>query len=393
MMTGEFRLDGLRVRLGTPRQVRELAGYQWFPALARFPNGDLMATAILTADTHDNLVNAYWVTRSSDGGATWSRFYEVAGWGGGPIPRIPQADGSLAGPDFYLYPDPPGQARSFAGHFERFENGGARFVREPFGVRVDGLPQDVKRQGTEARGGKHWPMAFIFFGTYVEVDGGILTTTHLQFAGEDRYTQVALLSADNGRTWRYLATVAPSSTAPDAREGPNESCVVRLADGDLMCVMRVGQLVEGYPEVGYASMARSFSHDEGRTWSPVDRLPIRGVAPSVRHLSTGPIVVSTGRPGLDLWFSNDPRGERWQTIDLLEHHNATMGDPHQIRKGRGGSHATQAYQTTSYTECVEVAPGRLLLTYDRVPFGWNPVPLDSEERNRVYVIDVEIELA
>ncbi|HKG26617.1 MAG TPA: hypothetical protein VKB09_13275, partial [Thermomicrobiales bacterium] len=114
-------------------------------------------------------------------------------------------------------------------------------------------------------------------------------------------------------------------------------------------------------------------------------------APCVRRLSTGPFVISTGRPGLDLWFSDDPRGERWQSIDLLEYHNATMDEPHQIRKGRGGSHATQAYQTTSYTEFVEVAPGRILLTYDRVPFGWNPVPLDSEERNRVYVIDVEVE--
>jgi hypothetical protein len=385
----EYQLDGLRVRLGQPRQVRELAGHMWFPGLARFPNGDLLLTAILTADTHDNLVNAYFVTTSIDGGTTWSRPYDVGGWGGGAIPRIPQDDGSLAGPDFYLFPEPIGQARSFAGHFERFENGGRRFVRDPFGVHV-ALPFDVEIHGTTARGGNDWPAAFVFYGTFAELDGEILTTTYLRIAGEARYTAIALASPDRGRTWHYLSTVAPSATAPDAIEGPNESCVGKLPDGSLMCVIRVGRLIQD-PPAPHAHLARAFSHDYGRTWSPVDRLPISGVAPCLRLLSTGLLMLSTGRPGLDLWFSTEPRGNHWQSIDLLSHHNATLDTPHRIQRGEGGSHPTNPDQTTAYTEFVEVAPGRLLLTYDRVPFGWKPVPLDSAERNRIYVIDIEVE--
>lgn len=101
-------------------------------------------------------------------------------------------------------------------------------------------------------------------------------------------------------------------------------------------------------------------------------------------------MLSTGRPGLDLWFSTDPRGEQWQSIDLLAHHNASLGPEHQIRRGGGERHKELPDQTTAYTEFVEIAPGRVLLTYDRVPFGWEPVPIDSEERNRIYVIEVDV---
>ena len=48
-------------------------------------------------------------------------------------------------------------------------------------------------------------------------------------------------------------------------------------------------------------------------------------------------------------------------------------------------------QTTSYTEMVEVEPNRLLMVYDRTPFGWNPVPPDSEERSRVFVLPINVE--
>jgi hypothetical protein len=385
-------VGGLRVGLGRPRQVRESIGHQWFPGIARFPNGDLMLTAILTADTHDNLVNAYCVSTSTDDGATWSPFYDVAGWGGGPIPRVVQADGSLAGPDFYLYPDPPGQARTFFGHFERFADGGRRFQREAFGLRVDGLPRDVKIHGDGGKWSKHWPANFIFYGSYVEVDGEILTCTHLVYEGETRYTQVALASPDRGKTWQYRSTAAPSETAPDGKEGPNESCVIELADGDLMCVMRVGRTVAGPEMLGpHAPMARVYSGDGGRTWSMPDRLPLPGVAPCLRRLSNGVLAISTGRPGLFLWLSEDPRGERWQAIDVLAHHNEVMGPEHQIRPAREGEDPGHPDQTTAYTEFVEIAPNRLLLTYDRVPYGWKPVPTDTDERNRLYVMEIEVD--
>ena len=40
---------------------------------------------------------------------------------------------------------------------------------------------------------------------------------------------------------------------------------------------------------------------------------------------------------------------------------------------------------------VEVSPNRLLLVYDRSPFGWGPVPTDSDERSRIYVLPIEVQ--
>ena len=40
-------------------------------------------------------------------------------------------------------------------------------------------------------------------------------------------------------------------------------------------------------------------------------------------------------------------------------------------------------QTTSCTSIVEVASNRRLMVYDRVPYGWMPVPTDGEVRSRI----------
>ena len=93
---------------------------------------------------------------------------------------------------------------------------------------------------------------------------------------------------------------------------------------------------------------------------------------------------------------DDPRARRWQPVDLLAHHNASLDAPHHIHPGKGYP-GTGAYdpaqhgdQTTAYMDMLELAPNRLLIAYDRVPNGWNPVPLGSDERNRIYLLTVDI---
>ena len=156
-----------------------------------------------------------------------------------------------------------------------------------------------------------------------------------------------------------------------------------------MCVGRMGG---GRDQL----LARSYSSDEGKTWSPIDRLPAWGVLPDVKRLSNGALVISTGRPGLFIWFSTDPRGEHWQPFDIMAHHNAEMDGAHQISPGKYGLEPVtrdqyytvhhnfdQSDQTTSYTSMLEVEPGRLLVVYDRMPYGWMPVPTDAEVRSRI----------
>jgi hypothetical protein len=200
---------------------------------------------------------------------------------------------------------------------------------------------------------------------------------------------VALGSEDVGRTWHYLSTIAGADAVPDAREGVCESCLIKLADGDVMCVSRVGG---GRDQL----LSRTYSSDGGKTWSKVDRLPAWSVLPAMVRLENGVIAVSTGRPGLFLWLSTDLRGRNWEPFDVMAYHNSAMDERHHISPGKAGlavlsrkeyriKHLDFDHpdQTTSYTSMVEVSPNRLLLVYDRMPYGWMPVPTDAEIRSRI----------
>ena len=100
----------------------------------------------------------------------------------------------------------------------------------------------------------------------------------------------------------------------------------------------------------------------------------------------------TGRPGLDLWISNDPKASSWQRIDLAAYHNHWETDPYcriisfpntLVRLLRGNT----MWQTSSYTGVVEVAPNKLLVCYDRCP---EIAPSGPRDLSRIYVMPIEI---
>ena len=41
----------------------------------------------------------------------------------------------------------------------------------------------------------------------------------------------------------------------------------------------------------------------------------------MRRLSSGTIVITSGRPGIYMWLSTDARGRSWQQVDIIGHHN------------------------------------------------------------------------
>ena len=381
---GTFDLPGVRVTLGTPRQVTEGVGFCWFPSLAKFPSGELLLTHGLVADAEGNLLTGQAVFISSDDGETWDTSYQTAN---GANIKIIRSDGTIAGPTFHLFPDPPGQWRNFKGHYVRYEAAGQRYVLDPWAVRVEGLPRDVKPSQHEGQWSRQWMARIYFDGDAVEVDGRIITTAYVTYQGEEHYGVVALASEDEGRTWHYLSTVAGPEVAPESREGPDEASMVQLADGDLMCVIRVGS---GTDQL----LARAYSSDGGKSWSEVDRIPAFSVEPSLRRLENGVLTLSTGRPGIYLWLSTDPRGDSWESVDVIAHHNSVLEESHHIHpRIEGISPPDTPDQTTAYTELVEVSSNRLLLVYDRIPFSWKGVPIDSEERSRIYVLPIEVQRA
>jgi len=384
-MAQEVELGGLRFTAGTPRIVAEGLGFCWYPSIRRFPTGELLVSYSKNPDSAENLTNVNGLSLSKDEGATWSQHADVSGLSGRL--NISLSDGSLAGPNQPYKPDPLGQWRTFVGNYGRIGKGGQQYSVDLWGARIEGLPRDVKARTVQSP--TRWAEISPFTHIIELEPGRHLATTYLTFAGDDRYSTVVMTSEDGGRTWHYLSTVATAEDGADSWEGFCESSLVRLEDGDLMCVGRMGG---GRDQL----LARSYSSDEGKSWSPIDRLPAWGVLPQVNRLSNGALVISCGRPGLFIWFSTDPRGEHWEPFDLMAHHNEEMGEAHQISPGKYGLEPVtreQYYtvhhnfdlpdQTTSYTSMLEVEPGRLLLVYDRMPYGWMPVPTDAEVRSRI----------
>ena len=367
-------LKGLRVNLEDPVQVSEGVGHCHFPGIGMFSTGELLASMMLVADAPGNLVTAQRVCLSTDKGRTWEQLYEVSEAMTGS--KLPRPDGDmlmLSGP---TRPDPPGQWRSFLGNYVRYRDGGRKIVIEAGGTRVEGLPRDVAKladdrllpgqvnHGEQGLGGR-----------IIEVEGRLLVPMHLRFAHHmgitPFYSTAVFTSEDEGRSWQYLSTVVGPDAVPGAPHGPCEAVMLLLETGEIMCVMRVGWQGTGWP------MVRSYSADGGRSWSPPDRVPAWSVAPDMLRLANGTLLLCAGRPGSYLWLSTDPRGESWERIDLLEHHNRWAPDSgHTIfsQKFLDRDSLHNKEQTTSYMSMVEVEPNRVLLAYDRIPFGWNPVP-------------------
>ncbi|MHB0935079.1 MAG: sialidase family protein [Armatimonadota bacterium] len=367
------KLNGLSVTLSVPRVVAETSvGRCWYPDILKFATGEIMLNHSVNADANDNQANAQAVYLSFDGGETFDFAYDVNGFhNGGGEPRVSLPDGRIVGASTFLKPDGPGEARRFFAHRWTYDQGGRRYSVEPWGALVEGLPRPVPPYPISSR---TWWSRINWFSDIVPLaDGTWVSTISLHFTGDELSSTVAVASPDEGRHWEYLSTIAGPADVPGANEGFDEPCLLLLDSGELLCISRVGS---GTDQL----LARTYSADGGRTWSPLDRLPAYSVAPQLCKLRNGALLLATGRPGLFLWCSAEPRGETWQPIDLLAHHNAAIPQ-----------WPMTAEQTTAYTAMVEVSPDRAFLVYDRTPFGWGAVPAESGERSQIWLVEVTVE--
>ncbi len=110
-----------------------------------------------------------------------------------------------------------------------------------------------------------------------------------------------LQSTDRGRSWQLRGVVA---YAPDIMYA--EPFLAYAPNGDLLCTLRSTCSEKDEP------LYLSRSSDDGHTWSRPEQIAEVGVFPNILTLDCGVSVISFGRPGMWLMFSDDGAGRFWK---------------------------------------------------------------------------------
>lgn len=178
-------------------------------------------------------------------------------------------------------------------------------------------------------------------------DGSLVTVGYTRWRGKYNrrsigYITIAFRSTDGGKHFRQAAIVATEKDAPWGNDGPCEPAIAVMPDGELLCVMRTGDTrTQGAYDRGLPMLAAR-SRDGGSTWK-LEKLPFPGVMPKLLVMRDRTVVLATGRPGNTLFFSRDA-GRSWSREFAVTRANI---------------------KTSGYIDILEVAPGRLLATYDQ----------------------------
>ena len=167
-------------------------------------------------------------------------------------------------------------------------------------------------------------------------DGRLLLNGYLRKENDAKFTAFVIESKDDGKTWNYLATIMddPEKKYP---EGPNETAMVELANGDILVYVRTG---------GHLTPMFQFrSKDGGKTWGDMTEVDKGGVNPAARVLKNGTLVLISGRPNLYLYIDFTGTGTNYQKYTVW--------------KGSG----------SSYASVLEIEPNKIMVIYDESDFG------------------------
>lgn len=127
-------------------------------------------------------------------------------------------------------------------------------------------------------------------------------------------------SEDLGQTWTRVGMIPYDNDSIEKINGARcfeEPAFEILKDSTFICVMRTGS---------ESPMYRSFSSDLGKTWSTPEPFTPNGVRPWLLRLKNGVLVLTSGRPGIQIRFSLDGMGIQWtDPIDMMPfmHHDGT----------------------------------------------------------------------
>jgi hypothetical protein len=381
----------LHPHLGATVEITRSHSWCWYPTIHRFRSGEILVGITMSPDqvNAESGFSAYCL--SKDGGLTWSRRYTL-GLGA-------NQDGTWSD-----VPDDQDQIWQWASYSEQVSKGDfthfkAGMTKFSAGGRHVAIDLDVGFQTARPAGlYPTWLFAYAFdrknptpdtlvlenfggrpWGNMVrDAQGNYYTACYYTDEVDARRTKAeedspnprryihdsCLRSTDGGKSWTEVGTIAavPPGERPAwmGAEGPNECSLAALPDGRLYAIYRTGK---------GGTLGNSWSADGGKTWTAPKSMGIAGVAPRLHRLRNGMLALVTGRPGpVALYFNADGQGKNWS-------------QPFEVFAGN----------TTHYCDFLEVAPGRLLVVYDDLPYGWHEIPYsDRDARNIVHGTFVEL---
>jgi hypothetical protein len=164
-----------------------------------------------------------------------------------------------------------------------------------------------------------------------------------------RNSAVFYRSTDNGRNW-YVYSEIPyrgdikADSLADVRDGFTEPDYEFMADSTMISVMRTCDASNG-------PMYIARSKDKGKTWTKPEFFTPFGVWPQLLKLKNRVVVLSYGRPGVNLLFCNDGKGEIWSKNLILS--------PSDRASGTG---------TCGYTGILATGDNKFLITHSKWPY-------------------------
>jgi hypothetical protein len=363
----------LQVTVGPTRVIKRAANY---PVMVKFADASVIVDSAMDG-------GAFGAVRSADGGNTWKD------WPGG---LKTGADGSrcvLADGTALAFEQRTnlvqGQPNKYQGKVWISTDHGKSFVG-PSPTRIE-MPYVTEGIGDGGPADKI--DAPVFHGrSFAVKDDSLLATMYTKFVADAkiqtsspyRFRCVLVRSADRGKNWQYVSTIASLAQIKDPnqlntwQDGFDEPSLEVLPSGKLVCAMRTGtysdeKVVETYHDLAVTTVVDgkyrvtkgeptrpiylAASTDGGKTWGSPRPVPgARGACPRLLLLSNGVLALSYGRVFRPtqrdgIVFSTDG-GETWT-------------NPTEIFPGL----------SSGYTDMVETAPGKILYVFDSVT-AWGP---------------------
>jgi hypothetical protein len=318
-MAAQLELGEPRLVVAGPAEEKRWGRWQ-FPTLEEGPDGALFLFVHVEPDSAASYGKARKTFASRDRGKTWTETENPGAYGlklrkgewlrtdtvaATPVKdlRLPAkvAERASYGTPFQLYRMmelPESLQQIF---FQRFRNGAWHGESQ----RLDD-PEAMRY----ATGGL---IPQIWWGDMKRLrDGRLVALTYPYYHLSQKlpYTSVASYeSRDEGRSWKKTGQILYEE--PDKRrDGFTEPALEILPDGSLFAVLRT---TDGN---GVGPMYRSWSRDGGKTWTAPEAFTETGVLPRLLQLRNGVLVMSSGRPGVDLRSSRDG-GRSWTKAERL----------------------------------------------------------------------------